>query len=116
MFGKILRGIGAVGKAAVPIVATVVTPEALINNAVAGVVKHIQPNNQGKNDAIPFLNLLVSTGISYAKNVAESGDFVTALAPSVEEGFRLMASSTVIHQGAKLATKSTKLRVRGKSL
>lgn len=116
MFGKILKGIGAVGKAAVPVVAAVVTPEALINNAAAGVVKHIRPNSQGKNDAIPFLNLLVSTGVCYAKNALSRGEFVASIPQSVEEGFRLMASSTVIHQGAKLATRNTTLRVRGKSL
>jgi len=102
-FKKIGKGIGkvAVGtaKVAAPVVLSAVTPEAIINTAVGAVVKH---GTKVPNNAIPYLNILLSSGVAYAKNVAATGDWAASVAPALQQGGVLAGMSTLLHQSLKL--------------
>ena len=84
--GKVLKGAVSV---AAPIIIAGAMPEAVINTAVAGAVKHtpIVKNN----NAIPFLNLLLSSGISYVKYATATGDWGGAVVPALQQNSLLLA-------------------------
>lgn len=107
--GKIVTG---VAKIAAPVVLTVVQPEALINLALGSAAKH----TVGKlpNDAIPYLNMGLSTAVRYAANVGDLG-WQAAIMPALQEGGMLAGLSTAMHQAIKLPTKNT-LQINGQTL
>jgi hypothetical protein len=100
MFGKIFKVVGKAAQLSVPMVLASVMPEALINNGVAAVVKHLP--GERVNQAIPFMNLGVSSAISWVKHMVGGMDPVTAIAPAIQEGGLLAGVSTAIHQSLKI--------------
>lgn len=103
MFGKLFKGIGTVAKAIAPVAIAAAAPEALINNAVAAVVKHATKID---NQAIPGLNVVLSSGAAFVRNGVTSGNWgVEGIIPAVIEGAGLAGASTAIHQTAKINAK-----------
>ncbi|KPJ92586.1 MAG: hypothetical protein AMS18_07070 [Gemmatimonas sp. SG8_17] len=100
MFKKLLKGIGS---AVVPVVIGMAAPESIINAAVMGGIKNATPIN---NQAIPFINLAASTGVSYARHLMTGQDPVSAIMPALSEGGLLMAASTGLHQSLKIPIKA----------
>ncbi len=95
--GKVAKGVVEV---AAPIAVAVVQPAAIINTVVAGAVKHtplIKNNN-----AIPYLNLLFSSGISYVRYGTQTGDWAGSVMPALQEGGMLAGASTLLHQTLKI--------------
>ncbi len=107
--GKVLKG--AIGVAA-PVVLTLVQPEALLNTAVMGGVKHA---TKVSNQSIPYLNLLMSCGIKYAMMGSSTGDWAGSIMPALQAGGVLAGMSTAIHQSLKIPTKG-KVEVMGQAL
>ena len=99
MFKKILSG---VIEAVVPAAISMAMPEAWINTAIGAGVKHKTKLN---NQAIPLVNLLASTGVSYARHLATGNDPVASIMPALSEGGLLMAASTGLHQSVKVPLK-----------
>lgn len=110
MFGKLLNGVTDVVKAIAPAAIAVTQPEVLINNAVGAVVKHATKID---NQAIPGLNVILSSAASFVKNGMATGNWsAEAIMPAVAEGAMLAAGSTATHQGTKILSK----RFAGKSI
>lgn len=97
--GKAAKG---VAKVAAPVVIAAVKPEALINMALGAAVKH--GVSRVPNNAIPYLNLGISTAVSYARRVGSDG-WTGAIMPALTEGGALAAVSTALHQSVKLPLK-----------
>jgi hypothetical protein len=104
MFKELMRGLGKAGaavvKTAAPVVLAAVTPEAIINTAVGAVAKH--GISKLPNGAIPYLNLGISSAVSYAKNVVATGDWAGSVGVALQEGGVLAGASTLLHQSLKL--------------
>lgn len=99
-----LKSLGkAVVQTAVPVAIAAVAPEAMINTAAGAVVKH---GVKRANSAIPYLNLIISAGVSYAKHLAAGEDPVGAIFPAISEGGALAGTSTLLHQSIKLPLRS----------
>lgn len=99
-------------QAAVPTLITIAMPEAGINVAAGMGIKHATPIN---NQAIPFLNLAVSTLVCYGRHVAAGEDWGAAVMPALSEGGLLMAVSTGLHQSLKVPTQGM-IQIKGNSL
>lgn len=112
MFKKFLKGMGKVAQAAVPIVITAVQPEALVNNAVLGGVKHGTNIN---NQSLPVLNLLGSTAYAYVKTAMATGDLTGSIVPAVKVGVSMTTASWGIHKGTQMAI-GNRISIRGKSI
>jgi len=112
LFKVLGKGVIGVVKLALPAAITSVMPEAVINTAVAGVAKHTPVV---KNGAIPYLNLIISIGIAYVRNLTSGGDYITSIAPAITEGATLMGMSTALHQSVKLGAGKF-LHIKGKTL
>lgn len=80
----------------------VVDPSIMVNTAVAAGVKHASPI---RNNAIPFLNLGLSTGMAYLKHGLSSGDWAGAIVPAIHTGIELAGGSTLLHQAIKIPVK-----------
>lgn len=98
-FSKLGKVAGAVAQAAAPVVIASVMPEAMVNVGAGAAVKHGTPIN---NNAIPFLNIALSTAVSYGKSVAATGDWTGSIAPALQHGVTLAAVSTGLHQSLKI--------------
>lgn len=111
-WSKVTKFGRGVAKVAAPVVLATVQPEAMLNTAVGLAAKHTVaklPNN-----AIPYLNLGISTAVCYAKGVASLG-WEGALVPALQEGGALAAVSTALHQSLKLPTRDL-VNINGQSL
>lgn len=93
------KSLGRVAQAAVPVAIGAAMPQSLINTAVMGGIKH---GTNFNNQAIPVVNLIASTGISYLNHATSSGDWVGSIMPAIHEGGLLTAASTALHQSAKI--------------
>lgn len=91
-------------KVATPIAIVAVNPEAAINTAAGAFVKH--GLKKVPTDSIPYLNILLSSGISFAKHVAAGVEPSQAILPALSEGGLLAGSSTLLHQSLKLPLRS----------
>lgn len=111
-FSFLKKTVTTVAKVAAPVVLTIVQPEALVNVAMGSVVKHAL--GRVPNDAIPYLNLGVSTLASFARHVPDQG-WEASLLPALQEGGLLAGLSTALHQSIKLPTKGA-LSINGKTL
>ena len=103
MFGKLFKAAGKVASFAVPIAIATVHPEAMINTALGTMAKHGTKIN---NQALPVLNLLLSTGFSFARHGLTTGDWVGGISQAIQEGATLAMASTAIHQTVKIPLKS----------
>ncbi len=105
MFGKFFKAIGkgafAVIKVAAPVAIAAIEPGTMINTFVAGAAKHSKIL-RGNNNAIPYLNMLASTGLALFRNMGVYGDLGTAIMPSLMEGLALAGGSTLLHQSVKI--------------
>jgi hypothetical protein len=99
MFKKILS---SVVEAAVPAAIAIAMPGAMVNTAIGSAIKH---KTRVNNQAIPLLNLIGSTGFSYARQLMSGVDPLAAIMPAVSEGGLLMAASTGLHQSIKVPMK-----------
>lgn len=99
--GKAAKG---VAKVAAPVVIAVAKPETLINVALGTAVKHGM--SRVPNNAIPYVNLGVSTAVAYARKIASGHDWTEAIMPSLAEGGVLAAASTGLHQAIKVPLRS----------
>ena len=99
MFKKLFS---TVVEAAVPAAISIAMPESWINAGLGAAVKNGTAVN---NQAIPFLNLLGSTGVSYARHLMSGNDPVASIMPAISEGGLLMAASTGLHQSVKIPVK-----------
>lgn len=113
-FKSLGKAIKIVVKVATPVVIAVVKPEALINIAAGAAVKHGM--SRVPNNAIPYLNLLMSTGVAYGRKVVSTGEWTGSIMPALAEGGVLAAVSTGLHQTIKMPlrefiTGSTALKV-----
>ena len=95
--GKIVKG---VAKVAAPVVIAAAVPESIVNTAVGTIVKHRM--SKVPNNAIPYLNIAISTAFAYGKSVAATGDWTGSILPSVQAGGIAAAASTALHQTIKL--------------
>ena len=98
-FGKLGKAVSVVAQTALPIVIAAKFPEAMVNTAVGGVVKHATPIPNG---SIPVLNAVVSVGVAYAKHGLSTGDWHGAIGPALQEGLTWMTASTALHQSIKI--------------
>ena len=103
MFGFLKKVGKAAAQVAVPLAISIAEPAALINTAVMGGVKNATPIN---NQSIPFVNLLLSTGVSFGRQVASGIDPLSALMPAISEGGLLTAASTGLHQSVKIPVRA----------
>jgi len=94
------KAVTAVAKVAAPVVIAAAQPESLVNLAAGAVVKHGM--SRVPNNAIPYLNLAISTAVAYGKRVASTGDWSEAIMPALMEGGALTAASTALHQTIKM--------------
>jgi len=93
---------GAVVKTAAPVVIASVMPEAMVNTAAGAIVKH---GTKISNNAIPYVNLILSTAVVYGRGVMTTGDWGSSVAPAIQQGVMLMTASTALHQSIKLPLK-----------
>lgn len=98
------KSFGKVAKASVPVVIGIAMPEAVINTVIGGVAKHTPTIN---NQAIPAINLVASTLLSYIPKALSTGDWVTPILPSLQEGGVLAGMSTALHQTLKIPMADT---------
>lgn len=103
-FSKLGKIAGAIVKVAAPVVIAAAAPESLVNVAAGAVVKHGM--SKVPNSAIPFVNLAVSTLVSYGKTVAVTGDWTGSMLPALQAGGVMAAVSTGLHQSLKLNLKN----------
>lgn len=99
-FSRLGKAVTAVAKVAAPVVIAVAKPEALINIAAGAAVKHGM--SKVPNSTIPYLNLLVSTGVAYGRKVASTGEWTGSIMPALAEGGVMAAVSTGLHQTIKM--------------
>jgi len=99
-FSGLGKALGAVVKVAAPVVIAAAAQEALINTAAGAAVKHGM--RRVPNNAIPYLNLALSTAVAYGRTVATTGDWTGSIAPALKMGGITMAASTALHQAIKL--------------
>ena len=102
MFGFLKKAAKIVAQAAVPVAISIAAPQSMINTAIMGGLKNATPMN---NKAIPFVNLLLSTGVSFGRQIASGVDPMAALMPAISEGGLLTAASTGLHQSIKVPLK-----------
>jgi len=93
------KSLEKVAQSAVPLIIGATMPDAIVNTALGTVVKHGTPI---PNQAIPVLNLLVSTLLAYVPRAMETGDWVASIIPAMQEGGLLAAVSTGLHQTMKI--------------
>lgn len=113
-FKSLGKAVTTVVKVAAPVVIAVAKPESLINVAAGAVVKHGM--SRVPNNAIPYVNLALSTAVAYGRRVATTGEWTGSIMPALTEGGVTAAASTAIHQTIKmplrdLITGSTAVRV-----
>lgn len=99
-FKSLGKAIKTVVKVATPVVIAVVKPEALINIAAGAAVKHGM--SRVPNNAIPYLNLAMSTAVSYGRKVVTTGEWTGSIMPALTEGGIIAAVSTGLHQTIKM--------------
>lgn len=109
---KLGKTLGTVIQVAAPVVIATVKPEVLANVAGGALIKHATPIN---NQSIPYINLAISSAVSYAHKVAATGDWTGSIVPALHEGGLLMGLSTAIHQSIKVPTQEA-IKIKGKSL
>ena len=93
------KSLAKAAKVVAPVVIGAAMPQAAINTAMAGVIKHAPGIN---NQAIPAINLLASTLSSYVPKVIDTGDWLTPILPALQEGGILTGMSTALHQAIKI--------------
>lgn len=98
------KSFGKVAKAAAPVVIAAAMPDAIVNTAIGTVAKHTPIVN---NQAIPAINLLASTIMSYVPRALDTGDWVTPILPALQEGGVLAGMSTALHQTLKIPMANT---------
>ena len=104
------KSLGKVAQAAVPVAIGIAMPQAITNTAIAGVAKHTPFVN---NQAIPAVNLLASTLMTYVPQALSTGDWVAPIMPSLQAGGLLAAGSTALHQTLKIPMSSIKGPIAG---
>lgn len=98
------KTLGKVAQAAVPVVIGIAMPQAAVNTAIGGIVKHTPMIN---NQAIPAVNLLASTLMYYIPKALDTGDWVAPILPALQEGGILAGMSTALHQTLKIPMAAT---------
>jgi hypothetical protein len=105
---SIFNGLYKIGKGIVatttPTVIAMCVPESIPATVGAAVVKHrrVLSKTDIGNNAIPYLNILISSAVSYYKHISINGDPVGSIIPAINDGVIMAGGSTILHQSIKI--------------
>jgi len=111
-FKKLGKGLYSAVKVLAPVVIVVAKPGTVAYVIAGLIIKHGTPIS---NKAIPYLNLGISSALSYAQNVRTTGDWSGAILPALQTGALMAGMSTALHQSIKQPTQNT-IQIKGHSL